>query len=90
MLVVILPICCSVVALFISWRMLQIAKDNNALSNAKIEKFESNCIATLNAKVAEIEKDLTNQRLDIAKIFDKIETIKSDLEYMKGKFNGKA
>ena len=60
------------------------------MQKGKIAKFESNCIATLNTKMENVEKLCENHHTDIAKLFDELKGIDKRLSYLEGRTNGKS
>ncbi len=65
-----------------------IAVLSHKASNDAIATFRSNCIATLNTKVDNIEKTIERLQENQAKIFDKLEEVTKELSYLQGKTNG--
>lgn len=59
------------------------------LHRYKLQKFESNHLATLNQQVKELESDSKSHKENIVKIYGEIAEINKTLFTLKGKINGK-
>ena len=56
-------------------------------SQNKIKEFESNCIATLKSKVSELEKDRDRHRVDLDKIFGRLDVMNREIGEVKTMVN---
>ncbi len=78
----------TLINIFVPLVSVVIALGSFFLSKAKISKFESNCIATLTARVNDIDEDIKEMKSNIEKIFTKTSDVGERISRLEGKLNG--
>ena len=78
----------TLINIFVPLISVAIALGSFFLSKAKIAKFESNCIATLTARVNDIDEDIKEMKGNIEKIFTKTSDVGERISRIEGKLNG--
>ena len=77
----IITIIISILAVGISWR-------NYALSKGRLEKFESNCIATLQADMKTVKDSVADTKKHIEDIYKEQKSLGERVSKIEGRLNG--